>query len=124
MSLTWCEAEMGLGDARAWLLVNPLTSLSPPKHLVGRLIGKQGRYVSFLKQTSGAKIYISTLPYTQNIQVCHIEGQWQPLPGFYATAPGRRAGALPLRQLARSFPVTGPQPLSRSEEHTSELQSP
>lgn len=31
--------------------------------------------MSFLKQTSGAKIYISTLPYTQNIQICHIEGQ-------------------------------------------------
>uniref|UniRef100_G3TFZ9 A-kinase anchoring protein 1 n=1 Tax=Loxodonta africana TaxID=9785 RepID=G3TFZ9_LOXAF len=46
----------------------------PKKHLVGRLIGKQGRYVSFLKQTSGAKIYISTLPYTQDIQICHIEG--------------------------------------------------
>nr|XP_013815331.1 PREDICTED: A-kinase anchor protein 1, mitochondrial [Apteryx mantelli mantelli] len=45
-----------------------------PKHLVGRLIGKQGRYVSFLKQTSGAKIYISTLPYTQDFQICHIEG--------------------------------------------------
>ena len=27
-------------------------------------------------------------------------------------APGRRAGAPPLWQLARSFPVTGPQPLS------------
>ena len=81
MSLTCFEAEVGLGDARVWL-VNPLTSLSLPKHLVGRLIGKQGRYVSFLKQTSGAKIYISTLPYTQNIQVCHIEGQWQLLPGF------------------------------------------
>ncbi|XP_038817038.1 A-kinase anchor protein 1, mitochondrial-like [Salvelinus namaycush] len=45
-----------------------------PKHLVGRLIGKQGRYVSFLKQSSGAKIYISTLPYTQEFQICHIEG--------------------------------------------------
>ncbi|XP_062448379.1 A-kinase anchor protein 1, mitochondrial [Rhea pennata] len=45
-----------------------------PKHLVGRLIGKQGRYVSFLKQASGAKIYISTLPYTQDFQICHIEG--------------------------------------------------
>ncbi|XP_069470727.1 A-kinase anchor protein 1, mitochondrial [Ambystoma mexicanum] len=45
-----------------------------PKHLVGRLIGKQGRYVSFLKQTSGAKIYISTLPYTQEFQICHVEG--------------------------------------------------
>ena len=48
-----------------------------PKHLVGRLIGKQGRYVSFLKQVSGAKIYISTLPYTQDFQICHIEGSQQ-----------------------------------------------
>ncbi|XP_039612605.1 A kinase (PRKA) anchor protein 1b [Polypterus senegalus] len=48
-----------------------------PKHLVGRLIGKQGRYVSFLKQSSGAKIYISTLPYTQDYQICHIEGSQQ-----------------------------------------------
>ncbi|XP_043574178.1 A kinase (PRKA) anchor protein 1b [Chiloscyllium plagiosum] len=48
-----------------------------PKHLVGRLIGKQGRYVSFLKQSSGAKIYISTLPYTQDFQICHIEGNQQ-----------------------------------------------
>ncbi|XP_070399837.1 A kinase (PRKA) anchor protein 1b isoform X2 [Nothobranchius furzeri] len=48
-----------------------------PKHLVGRLIGKQGRYVSFLKQNSGAKIYISTLPYTQEFQICHIEGVQQ-----------------------------------------------
>ncbi|XP_063002902.1 A-kinase anchor protein 1, mitochondrial [Elgaria multicarinata webbii] len=48
-----------------------------PKHLVGRLIGKQGRYVSFLKQASGAKIYISTLPYTQDFQICHIEGSQQ-----------------------------------------------
>ncbi|XP_037533284.1 A kinase (PRKA) anchor protein 1b [Nematolebias whitei] len=48
-----------------------------PKHFVGRLIGKQGRYVSFLKQSSGAKIYISTLPYTQEFQICHIEGVQQ-----------------------------------------------
>ncbi|XP_026082584.1 A-kinase anchor protein 1, mitochondrial-like [Carassius auratus] len=48
-----------------------------PKHLVGRLIGKQGRYVSFLKQSSSAKIYISTLPYTQEFQICHIEGTQQ-----------------------------------------------
>ncbi|KAM9318622.1 A kinase (PRKA) anchor protein 1b [Pholidichthys leucotaenia] len=51
--------------------------LEVPKHLVGRLIGKQGRYVSFLKQTSGSKIYISTLPYTQEFQICHIEGSQQ-----------------------------------------------
>lgn len=48
-----------------------------PKHLVGRLIGKQGRYVCFLKESSGAKIYISTLPYTQDFQICHIEGSQQ-----------------------------------------------
>ncbi|KAK2847504.1 hypothetical protein Q5P01_010503 [Channa striata] len=48
-----------------------------PKHLVGRLIGKQGRYVSYLKQSCGAKIYISTLPYTQEFQICHIEGTQQ-----------------------------------------------
>ncbi|KAM8977312.1 A-kinase anchor protein 1, mitochondrial [Pelodytes ibericus] len=45
-----------------------------PKHLVGRLIGKQGRFVSYLKETSGAKIYVTTLPYTQDFQLCHIEG--------------------------------------------------
>ena len=31
--------------------------------------------MSFLKQNSGAKIYISTLPYTQEFQICHIEGE-------------------------------------------------
>ncbi|KFW63508.1 hypothetical protein AS28_09413, partial [Pygoscelis adeliae] len=45
-----------------------------PKDLVGRLIGKQGRYMSFLRQESGAKIYVSTLPYFRDSQVCHIEG--------------------------------------------------
>ncbi|XP_074701255.1 A-kinase anchor protein 1, mitochondrial [Strix aluco] len=45
-----------------------------PKKLVGRLIGKQGRFMSFLRQASGAKIYVSTLPYFRDSQVCHIEG--------------------------------------------------
>ncbi|XP_053563505.1 A-kinase anchor protein 1, mitochondrial isoform X2 [Bombina bombina] len=48
-----------------------------PSHLVGRLIGKQGRFVTYLKESSGAKIYISTLPYTQDVQICHIEGSQQ-----------------------------------------------
>ncbi|KFV99160.1 hypothetical protein N327_12327, partial [Fulmarus glacialis] len=43
-----------------------------PKELVGRLIGKQGRFMSFLRQASGAKMYISTLPYFRDSQVCHI----------------------------------------------------
>ncbi|NXL50529.1 AKAP1 protein, partial [Podilymbus podiceps] len=47
-----------------------------PKELVGRLIGKQGRFMSFLRQASGAKIYVSTLPYFRDSQVCHIEGKW------------------------------------------------
>ncbi|XP_051253888.1 A kinase (PRKA) anchor protein 1b [Dicentrarchus labrax] len=73
---------MGAGESQS----NHAASLSSeliiweievPKHLVGRLIGKQGRYVSFLKQNSGAKIYISTLPYTQEFQICHIEGTQQ-----------------------------------------------
>ncbi|NXO71341.1 AKAP1 protein, partial [Phainopepla nitens] len=45
-----------------------------PKELVGRLIGKQGRFMSYLRQASGAKIYVSTLPYFRDSQVCHIEG--------------------------------------------------
>ncbi|XP_010118815.1 PREDICTED: A-kinase anchor protein 1, mitochondrial [Chlamydotis macqueenii] len=48
-----------------------------PKDLVGRLIGKQGRFMSFLRQASGAKIYVSTLPYFHDSQVCHIEGSSQ-----------------------------------------------
>lgn len=46
------------------------------KELVGRLIGKQGRFMSYLRQASGAKIYVSTLPYFRDSQVCHIEGEW------------------------------------------------
>ncbi|NWQ84504.1 AKAP1 protein, partial [Columbina picui] len=47
------------------------------KELVGRLIGKQGRYMTYLRQMSGAKIYVSTLPYFRDSQVCHIEGSSQ-----------------------------------------------
>ncbi|XP_036793158.1 A-kinase anchor protein 1, mitochondrial isoform X2 [Oncorhynchus mykiss] len=45
-----------------------------PKHFVGRLIGKKGRHVNYLKETSGAKVFITALPYTQEFQICHIEG--------------------------------------------------
>ncbi|XP_074869698.1 A-kinase anchor protein 1, mitochondrial [Carettochelys insculpta] len=65
------NSEPGLESHKSELTI---WEIEVPKHLVGRLIGKQGRYVSFLKQTSGAKIYISTLPYTQDVQICHIEG--------------------------------------------------
>ncbi|XP_028275491.1 A kinase (PRKA) anchor protein 1b [Parambassis ranga] len=70
---------MGVGESQSNHTASSSSELiiweiEVPKHLVGRLIGKQGRYVSFLKQASGAKIYISTLPYTQEFQICHIEG--------------------------------------------------
>ncbi|KAM8903201.1 A kinase (PRKA) anchor protein 1b [Spinachia spinachia] len=73
---------MGAGEGQTNHTASSSTELivweiEVPKHLVGRLIGKQGRYVSFLKQNSGAKIYISTLPYTQEFQICHIEGTQQ-----------------------------------------------
>ncbi|XP_073338552.1 A kinase (PRKA) anchor protein 1b [Pagrus major] len=73
---------MGAGESQSNQAASSSTELiiweiEVPKHLVGRLIGKQGRYVSFLKQNSGAKIYISTLPYTQEFQICHIEGTQQ-----------------------------------------------
>ncbi|KAM9525804.1 A-kinase anchor protein 1, mitochondrial isoform 2-T2 [Guaruba guarouba] len=53
-----------------------------PKELVGRLIGKQGKFMSFLRQQSGAKIYVSTQPYFRDSQVCHIEV------GIICAAPG------------------------------------
>uniref|UniRef100_A0A3Q4B5W3 Tudor domain-containing protein n=1 Tax=Mola mola TaxID=94237 RepID=A0A3Q4B5W3_MOLML len=70
---------MGAGDGQTNHAASSSSDLivweiEVPKHLVGRLIGKQGRCVSFLKQNSGAKIYISTLPYTQE-SICHIEGK-------------------------------------------------
>ncbi|XP_051539137.1 uncharacterized protein LOC127432272 [Myxocyprinus asiaticus] len=54
-----------------------LWDIEVPAYLVGRLIGKQGKFVNFLKQSSGAKIYVSTLPFTQDIQICHIQGEFE-----------------------------------------------
>ncbi|KAF4082335.1 hypothetical protein AMELA_G00150370 [Ameiurus melas] len=51
-----------------------LWNIEVPSHLIGRLIGKKGTYISSLKESSGTKIYVSTLPYTYEFQVCHIEG--------------------------------------------------
>ncbi|XP_063484495.1 A-kinase anchor protein 1, mitochondrial isoform X3 [Symphalangus syndactylus] len=74
------NAQAGSNPKKVDLII---WEIEVPKHLVGRLIGKQGRYVSFLKQTSGAKIYISTLPYTQSVQICHIEVIVCPAPIHY-----------------------------------------
>ncbi|NXS63218.1 AKAP1 protein, partial [Brachypteracias leptosomus] len=61
------EGESSNSDYIIW-------EIEVPKELVGRLIGKQGRFMSFLRQASGAKIYVSTLPYFRDSQICHIEG--------------------------------------------------
>ncbi|XP_063809720.1 A-kinase anchor protein 1, mitochondrial [Pseudophryne corroboree] len=58
-------------------LLSNVWEFEVPKHLVGRLIGKQGRFVSFLKESSGARIYICTVPFTQDYQMCHLEGTQQ-----------------------------------------------
>ncbi|KAM6402991.1 A-kinase anchor protein 1, mitochondrial-like [Rhynochetos jubatus] len=58
--------------------------------LVGQLIGKRGRFMNFLRQSSGAKIYVSTLPYFRDSQVCHIEviGVAQKSSGSYIASHG------------------------------------
>ncbi|NXS45906.1 AKAP1 protein, partial [Balaeniceps rex] len=61
------EGESSKSDVLIW-------EIEVPKELVGRLIGKQGRYMSFLRQSSGAKIYVSSAPYFRDSQVCRIEG--------------------------------------------------
>ncbi|XP_056322443.1 A-kinase anchor protein 1, mitochondrial [Danio aesculapii] len=88
---------LGAGEEEAWHGVEScvvadtqMSSLAPPPappiiqwdievpaHLVGRLIGKQGKFMNFLKQSSGAQIYVSTLPFTPDIQICHIQGSQQ-----------------------------------------------
>ncbi|NXL89068.1 AKAP1 protein, partial [Alectura lathami] len=59
--------ESSKSDLTVW-------EIEVPKHLVGRLIGKRGKYMTFLKQTSGASVYVSTQPYSYDCQICHIEG--------------------------------------------------
>lgn len=84
------EAWHGSGVESCIVADTQMSSLAPPPappiiqwdievptHLVGRLIGKQGKFMNFLKQSSGAKIYVSTLPFTHDIQICHIQGSQQ-----------------------------------------------
>ncbi|MFT7800247.1 A-kinase anchor protein 1, mitochondrial-like [Arapaima gigas] len=60
-----CPPNRSLADLVEW-------EIQVPNRLVGRLIGKKGRSVNFLKRRSGAKIYVFNA--TQDLQVCHIEG--------------------------------------------------
>lgn len=80
---------------------------------MGRLIGKQGRYVSYLKQNSGAKIYISTLPYTQDFQICHIEGESDVPRSLNASCP---VTTLTFWRLGRYAAAGGQSPVPDREE--------
>ena len=46
-----------------------------PTQLCGRLIGKAGRNISFLKSRSGAHISIKRMPYMDDFQIVVIEGK-------------------------------------------------
>ncbi|XP_075614069.1 A-kinase anchor protein 1, mitochondrial-like [Balearica regulorum gibbericeps] len=48
-----------------------------PKALVGRLIGRKGRFLNYLREASGATVFVSSLPYFRDSHVCHIEGSAQ-----------------------------------------------
>ncbi|KAM6402967.1 A-kinase anchor protein 1, mitochondrial-like [Rhynochetos jubatus] len=77
------EDKSGKFDLVIW-------EIEVPKDLVGQLIGKRGRFMNFLRQSSGAKIYVSTLPYFHDSQVCHIEviGVAQKASGSYVASHG------------------------------------
>ncbi|NXH75922.1 AKAP1 protein, partial [Hydrobates tethys] len=70
-TVTRRNSNPGAGSSKSDYVI---WEIEVPKELVGRLIGKQGKFMSFLRQSSGAKIYVSTLPYFRDSQVCHIEG--------------------------------------------------
>ncbi|KAG7483664.1 hypothetical protein MATL_G00040780 [Megalops atlanticus] len=78
-----CTKGPSEGQCQGSQLTHPQNSkliiweVQVPKYLVGRLIGKRGRYIRFLKEKTGAKVYISKQPYTEGFQLCHIEGSKQ-----------------------------------------------
>jgi polyribonucleotide nucleotidyltransferase len=49
-----------------------------PTAICGRLIGKQGKNINFIKEKTGANITLSANPFTPEFQLCSIEGkEWQ-----------------------------------------------
>lgn len=45
-----------------------------PTAICGRLIGRQGKNINFIKEKSGANITLSANPFTPEFQLCSIEG--------------------------------------------------
>ncbi|XP_061219278.1 A-kinase anchor protein 1, mitochondrial isoform X2 [Neopsephotus bourkii] len=70
-AVTQQDTEIGRETSKC----NPIIwEIVVPKELVHRLIGPQGKFISFLRRKSGAKIYVTRKPYLRDSQVCHIEG--------------------------------------------------
>ncbi|KAI1888173.1 hypothetical protein AGOR_G00182300 [Albula goreensis] len=57
-----------------------------PKDLVGALIGKDGKYLKFIKQRCNGLVYMSTHPHYQDYMICNIMGtkQQRPVIGYSA----------------------------------------
>ena len=47
-----------------------------PSELCGRLIGRNGKNINILKDRSGVEITIKRKPYTKELQVVCLEGEW------------------------------------------------
>lgn len=62
-----------------------------PTAICGRLIGRQGKNINFIKEKSGANITLSANPFTPEFQLCSIEGS-------------QRQIEAALRQIGRKFP--------------------
>lgn len=45
-----------------------------PTGLCGRLIGKQGRNIKFIKEKSGASLTLKDNSYRADVQICVVEG--------------------------------------------------
>nr|KAG5698389.1 hypothetical protein BaRGS_006584 [Batillaria attramentaria] len=48
--------------------------LSFPSELCGRLIGRQGRNIHYIKEESGATVALSSNPFTPDFQICRVQG--------------------------------------------------
>ncbi|XP_061219277.1 A-kinase anchor protein 1, mitochondrial isoform X1 [Neopsephotus bourkii] len=96
-AVTQQDTEIGRETSKC----NPIIwEIVVPKELVHRLIGPQGKFISFLRRKSGAKIYVTRKPYLRDSQVCHIEA------GIICAAPGLD-GAWLRAQVISYFAETG-----------------
>lgn len=46
-----------------------------PTELCGRLIGKYGKNINYIKERSGANVALNTNPFTPAFQLCTVEGK-------------------------------------------------